>query len=88
MNDDKFEAIKLLKFKYRMGDQVNHFLQNWFPVEIRSPCFNLDKFQDSEKSSPESCTMHWDLMNDDEFGSIKLLKFKYRSGGPNNSDFL
>ena len=58
MNDDEFGAIKLLKFKYRMGDQINHFLQNWFPVEIRSPCFNLDKFQDSEKSSPESCTMH------------------------------
>ena len=24
--------------------------------------------------------MHWDLMNDDEFGSIKLLKLKYTSG--------
>ena len=26
-------------------------------------------------------------MNDKKFGSIKLLKLKYRRGGPNNSDF-
>ena len=31
--------------------------------------------------------MHWDLMNDEEFGSRKLLKSKYK-GGPNKSDFL
>ena len=24
--------------------------------------------------------MHWDLLNDEEFGSIKLLKLKYRKG--------
>ena len=24
--------------------------------------------------------MHWNLMNDEEFGSIKLLKLKYRRG--------
>ena len=27
-------------------------------------------------------------MNDKEFGSKKLLKLKYRTGGPNNSDIL
>ena len=27
-------------------------------------------------------------MNDEEFGSRKLLKLKYRRGGPNNSDIL
>ena len=24
--------------------------------------------------------MHWNLLNDEEFGSIKLLKLKYRKG--------
>ena len=62
------------------GQNTSDFLQNWFLPEIRSPFFNLKKFQDSEKSTPESCRMHWNLMNDDEFGSIKLLKLKYRRG--------
>ena len=60
------------------GPNNSDFLQNWFPPEIRSPLFNLYKFQDSEKSTPQSCRMHEDLMNDDEFGSRKLLKLKYR----------
>ena len=34
------------------------FLQNWFPPEMRSPLPNLQKREDSEKSTPESCTMH------------------------------
>ena len=31
--------------------------------------------------------MHWNLMNSKEFGSLKLLKLKYRKGGvvSNNS---
>ena len=62
------------------GPNNSDFLQNWFPPEIRSPLFNLQKFQDSEKSTPESCRMHWNLMNDEEFGSRKLLKLKYRRG--------
>ena len=37
-----------------MGQPNNSdFLQNWFPQEITSPFFNLQKFQDSEKSTPE-----------------------------------
>ena len=56
------------------------FLQNWFPPEIRSPFFNLYKFQDAEKSTPESSRMHSNLMNDEKFGSVKLLKLKYRRG--------
>ena len=40
------------------GPNSSDFLQNWFPPEIRSPLFNLKKFQDSEKGTPESCGMH------------------------------
>ena len=58
------------------GQNTSDFLQNCFLPEIRSPFFNLKKFQDSEKSTPESCRMHWNLMNDDEIGSTKLFKFK------------
>ena len=35
------------------GPNNSDFLQNWFPPEIRSLLFNLQKFQDSEKSSTE-----------------------------------
>ena len=72
---------KTFKIEIQKGGPNNSdFLQNWFPPEIRSPLFNLQKFQDSEKSTPESCRMHWNLMNDDDFGSRKLLKLKYRRG--------
>ena len=56
------------------------FLQNWFPPEIRSPRFNLMKFQDSDQSTYESYKMHWNLMSDKKFGYIKLLKLKYSRG--------
>ena len=81
MNDEEFGSKKILNFKYKRGDQIIHtFCKIGSPGEIRSPLFNLWKFQDSEKSIPESCRMHWNLMNDDEFGSTKLLKLKYRRG--------
>ena len=70
------------------GGNNSGFVQNWFQREIRSPLFNLQKFQDSEKSTPELCRMHWSLMNDNEFGSTKLLKLKYRKEEGNNSEFL
>ena len=60
------------------GANNSDFLQTWFAPEIRSPIFNLMKFHDSAKTTPESYRMRWNLMNDDEFGSIKLLKLKYR----------
>ena len=41
------------------GPNNSDFVENWFPPEIRYPFFNLYKFQDSEKSTPESCRMHW-----------------------------
>ena len=70
---------KTLKIELQKGGPNNSdFLKNWFPPEIRSPVFNLQKFQDCEKITAEPCRMHWNLMNDDEFGSTKLLKLKYR----------
>ena len=45
-----------------------------------SPLFNLRKFQDSQKSTPESCRIHSNAMNDEELGSGKLYKLKDRMG--------
>ena len=58
------------------GPDNSDILQNWFPPEIRYPLFNLYKFENPERSTPESYKMHWNLMNDEEFGSKKLLKLK------------
>ena len=72
---------RTLKIEIQKGGPNNSdILQNWFPPEIRSPLFNLSKFQDSSTSTPESCKMHWKLINDEEFGSKKLLKLKNRRG--------
>ena len=60
------------------GPNNSDILQNWLPPKIRSPVFNLEKFQDCEDSTPESCRMRWNVMHDEEFGSIELLRLKYR----------
>ena len=70
---------KTFKIEIQKGGTSNSdFLHNWFSREIRSPLFNLSKFQKSEKGTPEPNRMHWNLMNDEEFASLKLLKLKYR----------
>ena len=74
-------VCKTFKIEMQKGGRNNSdFLQNSFPPEINSPLFNLYKFKDSEKSTPEPCRIHWNVMNDNEFGPTKLLKFKYRRG--------
>ena len=51
-NDEEFPSLKLLKFKYRRGDQIlEAFLQNWLPQKIGLP--GIEKFQYSEKNTPE-----------------------------------
>ena len=50
------------------GPNNSDFLQNWFPPEIRSPIFNLQKFQKSQKPSRESHRINGNIMNDEEFG--------------------
>ena len=81
INDDEFWSIKLLNLKYRRVDQIiQTFCKTGSPQKLGPPLFNLWKFQDAEKSTPESCRMHWNVINGDEFGSIKLLKLKYRRG--------
>ena len=45
---------KTFKIEIQKGRPKNSdFLQNWFPAEIRSALFNLQKFQHSAKSTPE-----------------------------------
>ena len=82
MYDAEIGSLKPLKLNYRRGDQISQtFCGIVSPPptpESSSPLFNLQKFQDSHKSTRESCRMHSNLMNDEEFWSIKLLKMKYR----------
>ena len=74
MTDKEFGTLKLLKLKYKRGTKkIERFSR------IGSPLINLRKLSNSENCTPESCTMLWYLMNDKQFGSLKLLKLKYRS---------
>ena len=89
MNNEKFGSLKLLKLKYRRGDQIiQSFCRISSSKEIRSPLFNLWKFEKSEKSAPGTCRMHWNLIIDKKFGSWKLLKLKYRRADHYNSAVL
>ena len=48
-------VYKTFKIEIQKGRPNNSdILQNWFPPEIRSPLFILEKFQDSEKSLSDS----------------------------------
>ena len=78
----EFGFTKLLKLKYRMGDQIiQTLLQNWFPQELGPPSFISRNFKTlREVLPPESCRIHWNAMNNEEFGSIELLRLKYRRG--------
>ena len=74
MNVDDFASRKLLLLKYNRDDQI---IQNFYkigPPRNSSSLFYLQKFQDSEKSTPELCKVNWNLMDDDELESTKLLK--------------
>ena len=62
------------------GPNNSDILQNWFPSEIRSALFNLYKFENPERTTPEPYKIHSNLMNDKEFGSKTLLKLKNRRG--------
>ena len=48
--------------------------------KLGPPLFNLKKFQKIEKSTGESCRTYWNLMNDEEFESLKFLELKCRRG--------
>ena len=59
MNDEEFGSKKTFKIEIQKRGQNNSgILQNWFPAEIRSSLFNLYKFENPEKSTPESCRIH------------------------------
>ena len=76
-NHEEFGSIKFLKLKYRRGDQIiQPFCRIGSPQEIMSPLFNLRKFEKNEKSTSESCRMHWNLLDDREFEWLKFLKLK------------
>ena len=80
-NHEEFGSIKFLTLKYRRGDQIiQPFCRIGSPQEIRSPLFYLRKFEKTEKNTAESCRMHWNLLDDEDFGSLKFLKLKYRRG--------
>ena len=66
--------------KQKRGPNNSDILQNCFPQKIRSPLLILYKFQDFEKRLLHSCRMDWNLMEDEEFGFIELLRLKYRRG--------
>ena len=85
MSDEESWSIELLRFKYRRGDTIiQTFWKIGSPQKLNPPLFNLYKFEKPERSTPEHYKMHWNLINGEEFGSKKLLKLKYRRGGPNN----
>ena len=50
MNGEEFGSLKSLKLKYRREDQIiQPFSRIGFPQEVRSPLFNLRKFQKAKK---------------------------------------
>ena len=63
INDEELESFKCLILKYRRGDQILQPLcRIGSPQEIGSPLLNLSKFSKTDKTTAESCRMHWNGM--------------------------
>ena len=81
MNDKEFGSVELLRVKYRRGDEITQtFCKIGSTQKLGPPLFNLYQFENPERTTPESYKMHWNLINDEEFGSKNLLKLKNRRG--------
>ena len=104
MNEYEFGCMKLVKLKYRRGNQIIRTFckigspQKLGPTSLICRNFNTQRKvllnhaetfkneiqnwvpNNSDFLNSESCRKHWNLANDYEFGSIKLLKLKYRRG--------
>ena len=81
MNDEEFGSIKLLKLKYRRGDQIiQTFCIIGSSQKLGPPSLICRNFKSLTKKSSESYRTHGNLMNDEEFVSLKVLKLKYRRG--------
>ena len=81
LNKEEFRFLKFLKLKYRRGDQIIHpFCRIGCPKKLGPASLIWENFKKLTKNTAESCRMHWNLLNDEEFGSFKFLKLKYRRG--------
>ena len=59
MHDEEFGSIELLRLKYRRGDQIiQTFFKTGSPQKLNPRLFNLYKFENPERSTPESYKMH------------------------------
>ena len=89
MKDKEFGLIELLRLKYRREDQIIlTFCKFGFTQKLDPTSFNLPKFQDSNKSTPDSCRNDWNQMNDENLGPYNVYDWNTEIGGQNNSDIL
>ena len=81
MNHEEFGSGKLLKLKYRREDEIiQRIYKIGSPQKLDPPSLIYTNLKNLQKSTAESYKIHSNLMNDEEFGSKKLLKLKYRRG--------
>ena len=81
VNDKDLGPLKCLIFKYGRGGQIiQPFCTISSPQEIRSLLFSFREISNTEKSTAESCRIHWNLIYDKEFGAFKCFILKYRGG--------
>ena len=81
MNDEEFGSVKLLKLKFRRVDQIiQTFCRIGSPQKLGPPSVICRNFKSLTKKSSESYRTHGNLMNEEEFGSLKVLKSKHRRG--------
>ena len=75
MNDEEFGSIKFLKLKYRRVDQIieTFFCRIGSPQKLGALSF-VEISRAWQKKSSESYRTHGNLTNEEEFGSLKVLK--------------
>ena len=67
MNDEEFGSRKVLKLKYRRGNQIiQTFCKIGYPQKLDPPSLICRNSKTLKKGTPESSGMDWNLMNDQE----------------------
>ena len=80
MNDEEVGSFKFWKSKYRRGNLIiQTFRWFGFSEEIRCPFLNLREFL-IEKSTAESCRMHWKLIMTKNLAPSSSLNQNTESG--------
>ena len=91
MNDGEIESVKLLKLKYRKGDQIIQTFWKIGYTQSLGPLSLICRFVEISRLWEKYYRIIQNALKSKEWEKIwdnKTFKIEIQKAGPNNSDFL